>query len=221
MPGHEVALTENVTLVDAVDHLLNRGVLVSGRTTLSLAGVDLVYVGLNLLLSSVQTLRQRSGETHQSVAPAGVPKGTMEAPLAGRPHPSPLPPGEREQIVGLRTVGYTPVLESPSLAGPNGHRGSMVAEPAVLSLTEGSPDAAENPAKGLARLVLALVELLRQLMERQAVRGLEGNRLSESEVERMGLALMELEVKMAELRAVFGLEEADLSLDLGPLGRLL
>jgi hypothetical protein len=65
------------------------------------------------------------------------------------------------------------------------------------------------------------VELLRQLLERQAVRRMEGGGLAAEEVERMGLALMELEAKMVELRAVFGLEEADLNLDLGPLGELL
>jgi hypothetical protein len=70
-------------------------------------------------------------------------------------------------------------------------------------------------------LVLTLVELLRQLLERQAVRRMEGGGLSAEEVERMGLALSELEARMAELRLVFGLEEGDLNLDLGPLGQLL
>lgn len=79
----------------------------------------------------------------------------------------------------------------------------------------------ERPEQGLARLVLTLVELLRQTLERQAIRRMEGGDLAEEEIERMGVALLDLEQKMVELRKVFNLEEADLKLDLGPLGRLL
>jgi hypothetical protein len=79
----------------------------------------------------------------------------------------------------------------------------------------------ERLEKGLAQLVLTIVELLRQLMERQAVRRVEGGHLSEDEVERLGRALMLLDQRMTELREVFGLREEDLNLDLGPLGRLL
>jgi hypothetical protein len=79
----------------------------------------------------------------------------------------------------------------------------------------------ERPEQGLARLVLTLVELLRQILERQAVRRLEGGGLAEEEIERMGQALMELEAKMVELRTVFGLSDEDLNVDLGPLGELL
>jgi hypothetical protein len=78
----------------------------------------------------------------------------------------------------------------------------------------------ERPERGLARLVLTLIELLRQVLERQALRRVEGNGLTDEQVERMGIALMELEAKMAEMRTVFDLTEEDLVLDLGPLGRL-
>ena len=79
----------------------------------------------------------------------------------------------------------------------------------------------ENIEQGLARLVLGLIELLRRLLERQAVRRMEGNSLSDQQVEDMGLALMKLEAKVAELAANFGLKPEDLNLDLGPLGHLL
>jgi Gas vesicle protein K len=75
--------------------------------------------------------------------------------------------------------------------------------------------------KGLARLVLTLVELLRQVMERQAIRRVEGGTLPDEQVERLGRALMLLEQRMGELREAFDLAEEDLNLDLGPLGRLL
>ncbi len=79
----------------------------------------------------------------------------------------------------------------------------------------------ESVERGLVQLVLTVVELLRQLMERQAVRRIDHGSLSDEEVERLGLAFMRLDERMDELKQEFGLEDADLNLDLGPLGRLL
>ncbi|MGH2451917.1 MAG: gas vesicle protein K [Candidatus Limnocylindria bacterium] len=78
----------------------------------------------------------------------------------------------------------------------------------------------ERVEEGLVRLVLSLVEFLRELLERQAVRRMEGGALSEEEVERMGLALMRLDAKMDELAAHFGIPREELNLRLGPLGSL-
>jgi hypothetical protein len=79
----------------------------------------------------------------------------------------------------------------------------------------------ETVGRDLGRLVLTIVELLRQLMERQALRRIEVGDLSEETVERLGLGLMHLEEAVAELREHFGLRPEDLNLDLGPLGPLL
>lgn len=79
----------------------------------------------------------------------------------------------------------------------------------------------ESVERGLVQLVLTLVELLRELMERQAVRRVEAGGLDDETVERLGQTLMLLEDRMTELREHFGLEPEDLNLDLGPLGRLL
>lgn len=79
----------------------------------------------------------------------------------------------------------------------------------------------ESLEKGLAQLVLTLVELLRELMERQALRRVEGGSLSDEEVERLGETFMLLRERMDELKEAFGLEDEDLNLDLGPLGKLL
>ena len=79
----------------------------------------------------------------------------------------------------------------------------------------------EKVERGLAQLVLTLVELLRQLMERQALRRMEQGTLTDDEVERMGETFMKLEQRMQELKDHFGFEDADLNLDLGPLGNLL
>lgn len=75
--------------------------------------------------------------------------------------------------------------------------------------------------KGLVQLVLTLVELLRQLMEKQAVHRMEAGSLTDEEIERVGSTLMQLEERMGELREHFGLTPEDLNLDLGPLGKLL
>ncbi|MBV9626426.1 MAG: gas vesicle protein K [Acidobacteria bacterium] len=80
---------------------------------------------------------------------------------------------------------------------------------------------AETIEQGLAKLVLSLIELLRQVLERQAIRRMEGGSLTEEQVENMGEALMKLEAKIAELAEHFGLTPADLNLELGPLGNLL
>jgi CRISPR/Cas system-associated endonuclease Cas1 len=79
----------------------------------------------------------------------------------------------------------------------------------------------EKVERGLAKLVLTLIELLRQLIERQAIRRVEEGDLSDEQVERLGQGLMALERRMEELKEQFGLAGEDLNLDLGPLGRLL
>lgn len=79
----------------------------------------------------------------------------------------------------------------------------------------------ESVERGLVSLVLTVVELLRQLMERQALRRVDEGDLTDDQVERIGVTLMALEDRMAELREYFGLDPEDLNLDLGPLGPLL
>lgn len=79
----------------------------------------------------------------------------------------------------------------------------------------------EGVERGLVQLVLTLVELLRQLMERQALRRVEAGGLTEEQLERLGETLMLLAARMEELKQQFGLQDDDLNLDLGPLGRLL
>jgi Gas vesicle protein K. len=80
---------------------------------------------------------------------------------------------------------------------------------------------ARSVEQGLAKLVLSLIELIRRLLEKQAVRRMEGGDLSSQQIEELGLALMKLEEKMEELKGQFGLSREDLNLDLGPIGRLI
>ena len=95
---------------------------------------------------------------------------------------------------------------------------------ALQALARGLPDRInadpENVEQGLARLVLTVIELLRQLLEHQAIRRMDGGTLTDEQVERLGLALMKLDHRMDELKTLFGLTDDDLNIDLGPLGRL-
>ena len=79
----------------------------------------------------------------------------------------------------------------------------------------------QNVEKGLAKLVLTLIELIRKLMEKQAMRRVEAGSLSDEEIERIGETLMKLENKMKELKGIFELKDEDLNLNLGPLGDLM
>jgi Gas vesicle protein K len=79
----------------------------------------------------------------------------------------------------------------------------------------------ESVERGLAQLVLTVVELLRELMERQGLRRIDTGTLTEEQVDRLGTTFMELDRRMEELRESFGLTKDDLNLDLGPLGRLM
>jgi hypothetical protein len=79
----------------------------------------------------------------------------------------------------------------------------------------------ETVQRDLMRLVLTIIELVRQLMEKQALRRVDDGDLSDDQVEALGTGLMHLEAAMRELRERFGLKQEDLNLDLGPLGTLL
>ena len=79
----------------------------------------------------------------------------------------------------------------------------------------------ENVKNGLGQLVLTLVKLLHELLERQAIRRIDAGSLSDDEIEEVGMTLIRQTEEIERLRKEFGLEEEDLNLDLGPLGKLL
>jgi hypothetical protein len=99
-------------------------------------------------------------------------------------------------------------------------REELTARAARTTLPRWNADA-EDVQRSVVRLVLALVEFLRKLLERQAIRRMEGGTLAPAEVEAVGQALMRLEETVHDLARRFGLDPEDLNLDLGPLGRLL
>lgn len=105
--------------------------------------------------------------------------------------------------------------EMEKLPGPRG-AGRLSAGPSdKLALDK------TNAEAGLAKLALTVIELLRQLLERQAIKRIEAGSLSDQQIEDMGETFLRLEQKMEELKAHFGLRDEDLNLDLGPLGNLV
>ncbi|BCN44378.1 gas vesicle protein K [Prescottella equi] len=107
---------------------------------------------------------------------------------------------------------------SESTGGPTSNERAGPHDRSIRQRIDSDPESVE---RGLVALVLTLVELLRQLMERQALRRVDSGDLSDDQIERIGTTLMLLEEKMEELREHFGLEPEDLNIDLGPLGPLL
>lgn len=106
-----------------------------------------------------------------------------------------------------------------------GKRASVVLHPSATASSRNhparidvQPDRVRN---GLVKLVLTVVKLLHELLERQAVRRMQSGSLSQAEIERLGVTLMRQAEEIEALRNEFGLEEADLNMDLGPLGKLL
>lgn len=198
---HELLISQKkVTLLELLDRLLDKGVMAKGEIVLSVAEIDLIYLNLGLLLSSVKTIEKarRSGR----------------GPIFGD--------GEGEDDFFKE--------KNPSLrwlATNNEENGNGELKKLKVGL---APQAEEklktnidpnNVEQGLAKLVLTLIELLRRLMEKQAIRRMEAGFLTSTEVERMGIAFKRLEERMSHLKRTFSLKDEDLNLDLGPLGELL
>lgn len=199
------------TLLELLDRLLDKGVVVKGEIILSIAEIDLVYLNLGLLLSSVKTVE----EVHQKggngegrlISWATSTQGgfAKEAELqVPKVSPGPLSAIRKEES----TLAISEAL--PSII--DGQFKSITSPKANID--------PKNVEKGLAKLVLTLVDLIRKLMEKQAVRRMEGGFLSNGEIERMGTAFLLLDEKMEELKKTFALKDEDLNLDLGPLGEL-
>jgi len=173
---------QNATLVDLVDRLLEKGASVQGDVAIRLANIDLVYISLRLVVTSISKMASVQGYK-QDV--------------------------RLEENLTPEDVEYLDKLDEEI----------KKAEAAIPKEIDGSN--AEEIEAGLARLVLTIVELLRRIMEREAVRQVKMNYLTSRDTQKLGMALKALSKKMEEIRKVFGLEEEDLNLDLGPLGKLM
>ncbi len=121
---------------------------------------------------------------------------------------------ERDESIAANDASDTPT--TPRLVLPQDVALDALAR-ALPDRINADPEHVEN---GLARLVLTVIELLREILEHQAIRRMDGGTLSDEQIERLGLALLKLSERMDELKATFGLTDEDLNIDLGPLGRL-
>jgi len=206
-----VSLEKNVTLLDLLDRILDKGMIIGGDVTISIAGIDLVYVGLRALVSSVETLEQRRGIRVGELASSRVGElGSRRVGELGSWGVGELASGRVGESQPANSQTREPV--DPQTRKP--------ADPPTqqLDFDPVDPKGVEN---GLARLVVIVVELLRRLMERQAVRRVDGGLLTDVEIDRLGEAFLRLQDRMGDLKAAFGLTDEDLNLNLGPLGDLM
>jgi hypothetical protein len=172
--------SKKVTLLDALDRVIDKGAYVDGEIVLRVADVDLVFIGLRLIVTSVSKAEKLRNA------------GRMGA--QGRP--------SAENLACIRK------LEEQL-------RDIETSIPKIIDA--GNPEKAEQ---GIAKLVLTLVKLISQLLEREAVRRVDTGTLSETEIQKLGLTFKVLEKKIQEMKTLFGIKE-ELNLELGPLGNLL
>lgn len=172
-----------VTLIEALDRVLDKGVVLDGDLTLRIADVDLVYIGLRAIVTSISRMEKlRGGEDFKK-------ENTIQETKADLKYIE-----EVQREINKASKNLPKIIDASS------------------------PEKAE---KGLAKLVLTLVKLIKDLTEKEAMRRIEQGNLTDLEVQKLGITFKALDKKMEELRAVFGLKEKDLNLDLGPLGQLM
>jgi hypothetical protein len=166
---------------------------------LAVADIDLIRLDLGLLLTAVESaLRRPRVAGARSLGLAAPRPETPPATASGSTMESQVV----ESLEAPREVPVTPL--------------ATVAE-ALPPRLNTDPENVEN---GLAKLVLTLIEVLRKVLEHQAVRRMEGGHLSDAEIEKLGVALLRLNDRMQEMKGIFGLTDDDLQIDLGPLGKL-
>jgi hypothetical protein len=204
---------QQVTLLELLDRLLDKGVVVKGELLLSVADVDLLYLNLGVLLSSVKTVRE-AARSHSN----------GEATLISW---QPSPEGEHLDAAQMEAGGKDVAREhSQSNIGEIGETIATILPSAIddglgqLFEPKANIDP-KNVEKGLAKLVLTLVDLIRKLMEKQAIRRIEAGQLHAGEIEGLGNTFLLLDERMEQLKKTFGLENEDLNIDLGPLGDLV
>lgn len=180
------------SLLDVVDSVIDKGLALDAELVLGLADIDLIYLRAGALVAAADRVFPRRQEVNR-----------------------------RSRI----THRATPMPSSQSMARA-AHRGQASTalarrshQPLVADASAGTP-AGDATSRSVIRLVLTLVEFVRELLERQAVRRVREQTLTPDEVERLGTALMRLEATIHELAERHGLDVDDLNLDLGPLGTL-
>ena len=244
------ARNQQVSLLDLLDRLLEKGVVIDGEILLTVADIDLVYLGLKCVLASVETLEKNSSgntrpktcgqtrgldpsrdllcEAGEVVERTATLPGTRQPARAETGDVFDPVPSEGKKSLGSAKVKIEPIQtkhefsETPFFENPRDPQTSTVSPRESKNKINNKINIeSEKVEKGLVRLVLTVVELLRKLMERQAIRRMEGGSLRPRKMEELGLAFLRLDEKMQELKKFFGLKDEDLNLSLGPLGNLI
>jgi hypothetical protein len=187
-----------IELAEVLSHVLDKGVVLRGEVMLAVADIDLIKLDLGLLLTAFETAIARSRIPGSRTMPVESLSAAGSEPVSGSTMESQVV----EALGVTKDATVTPLTE--------------VAEGLPPRLNT-DPDKVEN---GLAKLVLTLIEVLRKVLEHQAVRRMEGGHLSDAEIEKLGVALLRLNDRMQEMKGIFGLTDDDLQIDLGPLGKL-
>jgi hypothetical protein len=166
---------------------------------LAVADIDLIRLDLGLLLTAVETALRRPRVAGARTLGLAAPRPETSAPASSG---STM---ESQVVESLEAPRETPITPLETVAE---------ALPPRLNTDP------ENVENGLAKLVLTLIEVLRKVLEHQAVRRMEGGHLSDAEIEKLGVALLRLNDRMQDMKGIFGLTDDDLQIDLGPLGKL-
>jgi hypothetical protein len=178
------------SLADVLDRILHRGVSLEGNLTIGVADVDLLCLDLRVLLASIDAIWPE-GPSRLSITPSTTPSPLTEPP----PPVTPLPSSP------VSMSGPVPLADSVDTG--------EIAEP-----RRGPPASPTSHADGLVQLVLTLVKLLHEVLERQAVRRMSGGRLTPAQIESVGSALLAQTLEIERLRRHFGFAERDLTLKL-------
>ena len=202
--------TPESTVLDLIDELLNKGVMATGDVTLGVAGIDLIYLRLSTLLCAADRVLPRDPTRAEAQAQASP---------ARRPEIARRPQASREDRPSSRAVWREAIQTCRRGAGHGGGtaraaRRDRAAHAADARLKPRAPTSRaplrwnpqpEDVQRSVAQLVLTIVEFLRRLMERQAIRRMEQKTLTRKEVDDVGRALMQLEETVRDIGARFGL----------------
>lgn len=178
------------SLAEALDRILNKGVAVDGAVTIGVAGVELILLDLRVLLAAIDVINPEG--SFFSASPSAFSQPSRKRPAA---------------------VATTPAPRPPVHAAPD-----AMPKPDLATALADDPSRREGPRQGLMKLVLTLVNLLHDVLERQAVRRMGNGTLTPTEIEDIGTALHAQAMEIARLREQFGLSEADLTLRLSAAG---
>lgn len=189
--------SDHLSLADALDRILHRGVSLQGNLTIGLADVDLLFLDLRVLLGSVDAIwpegRPEVAPIQPRVSSSSPPSLRPSAPLLSEASPA-------AQAAAGSVIAFCPPGPAKRAPDPKGCD---------------APERGSSTAQGLVRLVLTLVKLLHDVLERQAVRRMDAGRLTDTQIEDLGTALAAQAAEILSLQRQFGFSEKDLCLDLG------